>query len=157
VFVCTSAPASNSVWCGGIPCATGSGRACRYDKTTQAEQCAATCGANAIRFACDSDDDCAAGSVCCESHTGLGVATGTSCVAGAACPAGRARVQCGGGDGCATGEACCWSSGGTACSASSTCTEHACGADADCQASQVCKPVTTSVDLRTGRHVCGAP
>jgi hypothetical protein len=154
VFVCTSAPASNSVWCGGVPCATGSGRACCYDKTTQAEQCAATCGANAIRFACDSDDDCAAGSSCCESHTGLGVATGTSCVAGG-CPTGRAPVTCGGGDGCGTGESCCSNAGGTTCG--STCADYACGSDADCVAGQTCKPITTSVDLRTGRHICVPP
>jgi hypothetical protein len=137
-----------------VPCAVTSGHACCFDKTTHAEQCAATCGTNAIRFACDSDDDCAAGSSCCENHTGLGVSTGTSCVAGG-CPTGHAPVACGGGDGCATGESCCSNAGGTACAA--TCADVACGTDADCQAGQACKPITASVDLRTGRHVCGAP
>ena len=156
VFVCTNAPASNSVWCGGVPCAVNTGRACCYEKTTHAEQCAATCGTNTIRFACDSDDDCAAGSSCCESHTGLGAATGTSCVAGG-CPAGsRAPVACGGSDGCASGEFCCSRTGGTTCAAACS-TSAACGTDADCLAGEACKAVTTTIDLNTGRHFCGAP
>lgn len=156
VFICTNAPAK-TVWCGGTPCAVTSGHACCYDKATHNETCAATCGTNTIRFACDSDDDCATGSVCCESHTGLGVATGTSCVTGTSCPTDRAAVQCGGSDICKQTMAnlCCMTGGGTTCG--STCTASiACGTDADCPQGQTCTVVTTAVDTSTGRRVCSA-
>jgi hypothetical protein len=154
VSVCTNAPPKGSVWCGGAPC--DAPKACCYNKTTKASQCSATCVANDVRFACDGADDCATGSVCCATLTGLRVFTGTSCIAGG-CPTGALEAKCGGANGCTMGEACCVQSTGAACSANCA-GGISCGTDADCAAAGMqCNVITsTAPGQPTGSTQCSS-
>jgi hypothetical protein len=153
VFVCTDVPKTKSVWCAGAPC--GSGKSCCYDKITKTEQCSASCGPSDVAFACDGSEDCAAGSVCCETQTGLGLFTGTACVSGS-CPSGHPEVTCGGANGCTTGTSCCLQGTGSGCAASCS-AGTVCATDADCATGETCSIVTdSSLGKPTGRSVCVA-
>ena len=157
VFVCKAIPSVKTVWCGSAVCDVALGEMCCYDKTAKSEQCSKTCKAADVKFACDAAEDCASGSSCCETRTGVGLITGTQCVAGgcAAAP----EFTCGGANGCTSvaGSQCCLSATGSTCSA--TCSgEVVCGTAADCAAGQSCTPIAaTGIGSATGRAVCTAP
>jgi hypothetical protein len=156
VFICTAVPTAKRVWCAGSVCNVALGELCCYDKTAKTEQCSAACAAGDVRFACDTADDCASGASCCETRTGVGLFTGTQCVAGG-CAAAPAELTCGGTNACtAAGEQCCLHGGGSGCGA--TCAaEVVCGTDADCTAAQSCTVITEGgVGTATGRTVCSA-
>jgi hypothetical protein len=154
VFVCIAVPKAKTVWCGGEVCDVGVGNVCCYDKTSKTEQCAKTCpSTNTVRFACDGAEDCASGSSCCEARTGVGVFTGTDCVAGG-CPSGAPELTCGAANGCSSSEQCCLAATGSSCSAS--CSDQiACGTDADCPTGQSCTVLTDAAIGKTpGVSVC---
>jgi hypothetical protein len=156
VFVCVT-PKAKTVWCGGGVCDVAAGELCCYDESTKMEGCAKSCpGPNVVRFACDSADDCASGSSCCETKTGIGYFTGTDCVAGG-CPSGVATITCGGANGCTSSQQCCLAASGTSCAA--TCSgDVACGTDADCPTGQSCTVVTDTTFGKTpGVSVCATP
>lgn len=153
VFVCTAVPPAKTIWCGGAVCDVGSGNMCCYDKSTKTEQCAKSCPSGNVRFGCDGADDCASGSSCCETRTGVGVFTGTDCVSGS-CPSGAPVLTCGGANGCMSTEQCCLTGTGSSCSASCT-SDVACGTDADCPTGQSCTVVTdTAIGKTPGVSVC---
>ena len=156
VFICVNVTSTKTIWCGGDVCAVGLGELCCYDKTTKTEHCAKACNANDIRLECDNAQDCASGASCCETHTGLGVFTGSECVAGG-CAALQAELTCGGANGCMSGQQCCLAGTGSSCSA--TCSgDIVCGTSADCPSGQSCAPITTAtIGSATGRTVCTTP
>lgn len=157
VSFCTNAPPAHTVWCAGASCDLSSGKVCCYSKTTMTESCTTTCGANDVRFECDGANDCASGSVCCPTLTGLGLFTGSQCVAGG-CPMTIPEIQCGGANGCMSGETCCAQSTGSACAATCS-TGTLCGTDADCAAAAMqCSVVTaTAIGQPTGSSHCASP
>jgi len=157
VYICTDVPTAKTVWCGGAPCDVSAGKSCCYNKTTKTETCATSCTTGNVKFTCDAADDCGASATCCESHTGLGVATGTSCTAATTCAAGFAAVTCGGSADCGAGFQCCLTGSGSTCLP--TCTGAiVCDTDADCPVGQKCSVETsTALGAPTGRMRCVAP
>jgi hypothetical protein len=154
VFTCVAVNSAKTIWCGDDLCDVAAGEGCCYDKANKTQLCARSCAANQVRLACDGADDCATGSACCETRTGVGVSTGTQCVTGGCMP-GQAAVACGGANACAMTEKCCLQGSGSTCTANCSGAQTACGTEADCAAGETCEPISsTAIGTPTGRSVC---
>jgi hypothetical protein len=151
VSLCTRAPTKDFVWCGGTLCDRAGGKACCFDKNTNTATCTATCPGDDIKYQCDDATDCANGMQCCETRTGLGVLTGSSCQA--SCAAGAIAVGCGAAGNCPN-QICCHVGGGSACSVQCA-TEVLCGTDADCGGPNQCELITATLQTSpTGKTAC---
>jgi hypothetical protein len=158
VSICTDAPKANTVWCGGALCDVSRGKTCCYSKTTKTASCAlaTACASGDVSFACDGPDDCAMGSLCCATRTGLGLLTGGQCAAGSCPMTGGGIIECGGTNGCAAGFTCCLpaGSGAPACAAQCGRTQTVCGTSADCGGTACALVTDPAIGAPTGRSLC---
>jgi hypothetical protein len=153
VSICTRAPTKDFVWCDGTPCDRAGGKACCFDKNTNTATCTASCPADDIKYQCDDPTDCP-NMLCCETRTGIGVLTGSSCQT--TCAPGAVAFGCGSAGNCAAGEVCCLAVAGGGSNCVPQCAAAVlCGNDADCGSANSCNLVTLALPATpTGRTSC---